>query len=69
MRSDTVITLNKKQKETVPVPTNRRVFPEHEGKYKVSMPTGSTQKTRKILEQQRMKAEQQRIKAEVGKNC
>lgn len=67
MRSDTLITLNKKPKESVPVPKNRRVFPEHEGKYKVSMPTGSTQKTRKILEQQRQKAEQQRIKAEAEK--
>ena len=30
------------------------------------MPSGTTQKTRKILEQQRQKAEQQRIKAEAG---
>ena len=66
MRSDSLITLSKKPKESVPVPKNRRVFPEHEGKYKVSMPTGSTLKTRKILEQQRLKAEQQRIKAEAG---
>ena len=66
MRSDTVITLSKKPKESVPVPKSRRVFPEHEGKYKVSMPTGTTLKTRKILEQQRQKAEQQRIRAEAG---
>lgn len=33
-------------------PTARRVLPEHEGKYKVSMPKGSTKKTREILAKQ-----------------
>ena len=40
------------QKEEVPVPKARRVFPEHEGKYKITMPAGTTAKTRKILEEQ-----------------
>lgn len=32
-----------------PTVTVRRVLPEHEGKYKVSLPKGSTKKTRDIL--------------------
>lgn len=31
------------------VPRTRRVLPEHEGKYKVSLPKGSTKKSREIL--------------------
>lgn len=30
-------------------PRTRRVLPEHEGKYKVSLPKGSTKKSREIL--------------------
>ena len=37
------------QKEEVPVPKVRRVLPEHEGKYKVIMPKGTTEKTKRIL--------------------
>ena len=51
MSPKTVISLNPlKQKEEVPVPKSRRVLPEHEGKYKVKMPEGTTAKTKKILE-------------------
>lgn len=32
-----------------PLAPSRRVLPEHEGKYKVSLPKGSTEKTRAIL--------------------
>ncbi|XP_033733896.1 uncharacterized protein C19orf47-like isoform X2 [Pecten maximus] len=39
----------KKLDEVVPVPKSRRVFPEHEGKYKITMPAGTTAKTQKIL--------------------
>ena len=38
--------------EVVPVPKSRRVFPEHEGKYKITMPAGTTEKTKKILRKQ-----------------
>lgn len=61
------ITPSPTAKEEVPVPRKRRVYPEHEGKYKISMPAGTTEKTRKILELQRQQAEQQRIKAEEEK--
>lgn len=37
--------------EEVPVPKSRRVLPEHEGGYKITMPSGTTAKTQKILEQ------------------
>jgi len=36
-------------KEEVPVPKSRRVLPEHEGKYKITMPSGSTPKTARLL--------------------
>ncbi|ELU02901.1 hypothetical protein CAPTEDRAFT_77885, partial [Capitella teleta] len=36
---------------SVPVPKKRRVFPEHEGRYKISMPKGTTMKTKRILAQ------------------
>ncbi|XP_071440998.1 uncharacterized protein C19orf47 homolog [Hetaerina americana] len=38
--------------EIVPVKKPRRVLPEHEGKYKVIMPSGSTPRTKRILEKQ-----------------
>ncbi|XP_069116053.1 uncharacterized protein C19orf47-like isoform X3 [Argopecten irradians] len=41
----------KKLEEVVPVPKSRRVFPEHEGKYKITMPSGTTAKTQKILKE------------------
>ncbi|KAK3093778.1 hypothetical protein FSP39_020123 [Pinctada imbricata] len=44
-----------KLEEVVPVPKSRRVFPEHEGRYKITMPAGTTDKTKKILEQQGLK--------------
>ena len=46
----TRIQLRCAQKEEVPVPKKRRVLPEQEGKYKITMPTGSTARSRKILE-------------------
>lgn len=45
----TTVKLSKKLEEVVPVPKKRRVFPEHEGKYKITMPSGKTQKTKKLL--------------------
>ncbi|XP_064602734.1 uncharacterized protein C19orf47-like isoform X2 [Liolophura sinensis] len=48
-----VIRLNPARQQEVPVPKVRRVFPEHEGKYKIFMPAGTTAKTKKILEQQK----------------
>ncbi|XP_046382636.1 uncharacterized protein C19orf47 isoform X2 [Ischnura elegans] len=46
----------KKDEKTVaappPVKKPRRVLPEHEGKYKVIMPSGSTPRTKRILEEQ-----------------
>ncbi|XP_060074667.1 uncharacterized protein C19orf47-like [Ylistrum balloti] len=49
-RNISKIKLNpKKLEEVVPVPKSRRVFPEHEGKYKITMPAGTTAKTQKIL--------------------
>lgn len=35
-----------------PVKKVRRVLPEHEGRYKVTMPSGSTPRTQKILAKQ-----------------
>lgn len=34
----------------MPVPKSRRVLPEHEGKYKITMPMGTTPRTKKILQ-------------------
>ncbi|XP_033125890.1 uncharacterized protein C19orf47-like [Anneissia japonica] len=42
--------------EVVPVKKVRRVTPEQEGKYIINMPEGSTPRTKKILEEQRIKA-------------
>lgn len=53
-------------KEVVPVPKNRRVFPEDEGHYTINLPQGSTARTKKILAQQRQQAELERIRAEEG---
>ncbi|KAJ8308099.1 hypothetical protein KUTeg_012973 [Tegillarca granosa] len=47
-----IVINNNKLKEEVPVPKKRRVFPEHEGKYKITMPSGTTAKTQKILKEQ-----------------
>lgn len=50
---DKIIAENESTVDKVAVPkvtsTVRRVLPEHEGKYKVSLPKGSTKKTREIL--------------------
>jgi hypothetical protein len=35
-----------------PVKKVRRVLPEHEGRYKITMPSGSTPRTQKILAKQ-----------------
>lgn len=37
----------------VPVPKVRRVLPENEGGYKIKMPSGITERSKKILEQGR----------------
>ena len=38
-------------KDDVPVPKSRRVLPEHEGKYKITMPKGTTARSRRIMQQ------------------
>lgn len=45
------IPVSTRLQEEVPVPKSRRVLPEHEGRYKIKMPSGTTAKTQKILEQ------------------
>jgi hypothetical protein len=48
-------TLKTKPQEEVqapPVKKVRRVLPEHEGRYKITMPSGSTPRTQKILAKQ-----------------
>ena len=54
IRSPVVVKLGNVQKEEVPVPKKRRVFPEHEGPYKITMPKGTTAKTQKILEEKNL---------------
>ena len=51
-RAATTIKLTTGPKEEVPVPKVRRVLPEHEGKYKVTMPAGTTARSRKLLQKQ-----------------
>lgn len=41
-------------KEEVPVQKKIRVLPEHEGRYKIKMPEGTTPKTQKLLQTRRM---------------
>jgi len=53
-------------KEEVPVQRKRKVFPEDEGHYTINLPQGSTQRSKKILAEQRQQAELQRIRAEEG---
>ncbi|KAF8777854.1 hypothetical protein HNY73_014649 [Argiope bruennichi] len=48
----TIISLKRKPAEESPVKKVRRVPPEEEGAYKIKMPLGITEKTRKILQQQ-----------------
>ena len=43
--------------DNVPVPRARRVLPEHEGKYKVSMPKGLTARSRRLLAKQQTASE------------
>lgn len=50
-------TLKTKPQEEVlasPVKKVRRVLPEHEGRYKITMPSGSTPRTQRILAKQGM---------------
>ncbi len=49
-----LVKLGTNLKEEVPVKKIRRVLPEHEGKYKITMPKGTTEKTRKILQEKGM---------------
>lgn len=44
-------TVTDKLQEEVPVQKKRRVLPEHEGGYKIKMPSGTTPKTAKLLVQ------------------
>lgn len=44
-----VLKINDLIVDTVVKPSSRRVLPEHEGKYKISLPKGSTKKSREIL--------------------
>ena len=43
--------------DMVPVPRVRRVLPEHEGKYKVSLPKGLTARSRRLLAKQQRTGE------------
>lgn len=43
------VSTSSSSKLEVPVPKSRRVLPEHEGRYKIKMPSGTTAKTAKLL--------------------
>ncbi|GFR15366.1 uncharacterized protein C19orf47 homolog, partial [Trichonephila clavata] len=51
-KKSTIISLKRKASEESPVKRIRRVPPEEEGAYKIKMPSGTTERTRKILQQQ-----------------
>lgn len=45
-------TKSEEEIQAPPVKKVRRVLPEHEGRYKITMPSGSTPRTQKILAKQ-----------------
>jgi hypothetical protein len=45
-------TKSEEEVQASPVKKVRRVLPEHEGRYKITMPSGSTPRTQKILAKQ-----------------
>lgn len=51
-KKSTIISLKRATCNEVPIKKIRRVSPEEEGAYKIKMPLGITEKTRKILQQQ-----------------
>lgn len=45
-----IINPNKNRNQLVEMPKQpRRVLPEHEGRYKITLPTGTTQRSKNIL--------------------
>ncbi|KAK3591782.1 hypothetical protein CHS0354_007631 [Potamilus streckersoni] len=52
-KTSTVVHLSTMPRIEVPVPKKRRVLPEYEGPYKITLPTGTTAKTKKLQEQKR----------------
>ncbi|GFW26371.1 uncharacterized protein C19orf47 [Trichonephila clavipes] len=51
-KKSTIISLKRKASEESPVKRIRQVPPGEEGAYKIKMPSGTTERTRKILQQQ-----------------
>ena len=47
-------TKSEEEVQALPVKKVRRVLPEHEGRYKITMPSGSTPRTQKILAKQEL---------------
>jgi len=47
-------TKSEEEVQAPPVKKVRRVLPEHEGRYKITMPSGSTPRTQKILAKQEL---------------
>jgi hypothetical protein len=45
-------TKSEEEVQAPPLKKVRRVLPEHEGRYKITMPSGSTPRTQKILAKQ-----------------
>ncbi|GFT37531.1 uncharacterized protein C19orf47 [Nephila pilipes] len=65
-KKSTVISLKRKTSEESPVKRIRRVPPEEEGAYKIKMPSGTTERTRKILQQQQQHGAKRSVFARLG---
>ncbi|XP_067140653.1 uncharacterized protein C19orf47 isoform X2 [Centruroides vittatus] len=63
---NTVISLKRKTPAPPAVKKVRRVLPEHEGTYKVTMPAGTTERTRKILNQQKVESAKRSVFDRLG---
>jgi hypothetical protein len=51
-KKQTLKTKSEEEVQASPVKKVRRVLPEHEGRYKITMPSGSTPRTQRILAKQ-----------------
>lgn len=51
-KKQTLKTKSEQEVQAPPLKKVRRVLPEHEGRYKITMPSGSTPRTQKILAKQ-----------------
>jgi hypothetical protein len=51
-RKQILKTKSEEEVQAPPLKKVRRVLPEHEGRYKITMPSGSTPRTQKILAKQ-----------------